>query len=70
MCSMHTPYTLIDTLRNAKVNAQTERIHFKIRILCNFHALSVQYIAFVHVQFFIILVCSHVTIVDRAALEF
>ena len=73
ICSMHNAYTLIDTLRNAKVHAQTSMVQYKFCILCNFHALSVQYIAFAHVQFFINFICSHVTIVaivDRAALEF
>ena len=70
ICSMHSPHTLIDTLRNAKVAAQTARIHFKICTLCNFRALSMQYNAFVSGHFFKILVCSHATIVDRAALEF
>ena len=70
ICSMHTPHTLIDTLRNAKVNAQTARTHFKFCKLCNFRALSVQYIAFVHVRFFIFLVCSHAAIDSRGALGF
>ena len=68
--SMHTPYTLIDTLKNAKVNAQTARIPFKIRILCIFRALSVQYNAFVSNICFIILVCSHAAIDSRGALGF
>ena len=63
ICSMHNPYTPIDTLRNAKVHTQTSMVQYKFCILCNFHALSVQYIAFVHVQTFIILVCSHAIIV-------
>ena len=70
ICSMHNTYTLIDTLRNAKVHTQTSMVQYKFCILCNFHALSVQYIAVVPVQTFIILVCSHAIIVDRAALGF
>ena len=72
ICSIHTPHTLIDTLRNAKVNAQTARTYFKICILCNSHALSLQYNAFVRGHFFIILVCSrpHAITMGRAALEF
>ena len=70
ICSMHNTYTPIDTLRNAKVHTQTSMVHCKFCILCNFHALSVQYIAFVHVQTFRILVCSHAIIVDRMALGF
>ena len=70
ICSMHTPHTLIDTLRNAKVNVCAAGIHFKNCNLCNFRALSVQYNPFVSYLFFIILVCSHAIIVGRAALEF
>ena len=70
ICSMHNAYTLIDTLRNAKVNAQTSMVHFEFCILCNFHAVSVQYIAFVHVRFFIILVCPHAAIDSRGAVGF
>ena len=72
-CNMfhaHTPCTLIDSLRNAKVNAQTKRIHFENRILCNCYALRLQYNAFVRGHVFIILVCFHAIRVSRGALEF
>ena len=68
--SMYTARTLIVTLRNAKVHVCAARIHFENCILCNFRALSVQYNPFVSYIFFILLVCSHDTIVNRAVLKF
>ena len=67
---MYTTHTLIVTSRNAKVHVCAARIHFKNCILCNFRALSVQYNPFVSYVFFILLVCSDATIVDRAVLKF
>ena len=70
ICSMHTPHTLLATLRNAKGAAQATRIHCKNYNLCKCRALILQYNAFVSGHFFRILVCSHAIIVNRAALEF
>ena len=68
--SMYTTHTLIVTLRNAKVYVYAAGIHFKNCILGNFRALSVQYNPFVSYVFFILLVCSHVIIVNRTVLKF